>query len=230
MKTSMPIILIIILILTGSFVYGETSSSKDLPSSRISLDEKKIEKIMDEAYKKLKNNDAWQLHWEQKFDKEKQIPTVKALLENETDLRWAKILLDERILSSKMEKEFTRITGIIWALSSGASLPFQTHPLNEEFGLIPGDGKSGSELIGTKATLKTIKSLYGDPSRIEKVKNENKERELEVNYFGLVSFYTDPGNDEIKGLKMPFVFFKLGYRDFAKLIINSTSVKGKKNK
>lgn len=58
MKTSMPIILIIILILTGSFVYGETSSSKDLPSSRISLDEKKIEKIMDEAYKKLKNNDA----------------------------------------------------------------------------------------------------------------------------------------------------------------------------
>jgi hypothetical protein len=147
------------------------------------------------------------------FNKKTQIPIVKKLLMGETDLRWARIALDERILAKSKEKDYRYIIGIMWRLGGAAQPPFNAHPLDKLISLIPGDDKGRRELLGTLATLSTVEAAYGKPTRTETVD------EVTVHYFGLIGFCTDGKTDKIVGVRMPFVFFKLGHRDFARMIL-----------
>lgn len=181
------------------------------------LDGKKIEAIMSAAYTQLAKSDAWQLPWEKDFDKERQVPAVKALIEKEPDVRWARIVLDDRILGPTKEKDYSWAVGIIWAMSSGANFPFRSHPLGETFDFVPGDDEGRAKLLGSTATLKTIESLYGKPTRVEN--GQGDARGMIINCYGLVGFMTAEGGVQISGLRMPFVFFKLGYRPLARLTL-----------
>ncbi len=220
-------LLICILSLSVTMALAQASSSNQTGTG-LTVNEKQIEKIMSAAYTNLKKIEPWQVLWETEFDKVRQVPTVKALLEKEPDVRWARILLDERVFGAKKEKDYNWVVGIIWRLSGGSEPPFKAHPLEEPFDLVPSDDKGRTELLGTTATMKTIESIYGKPVRVEKGKGEAKK--MEIKYYGLIGFYTDQGGDQVKGLQMPFVLFKLGYRDLARLTLKSEGVSKKDSK
>jgi hypothetical protein len=170
------------------------------------LAEDEVERVMAAAYAKLP--DAWQPH-ERQFNKEAQVPLVTKLLNNEADTRWAKILIDSRVLGK--DREFSFTVGAVMALTRGGP-PFEPYPITEEFGL-PKPNEEGTKwLVNQGVNIDDIKRLYGAPQKVSDWKG------YKVHYYGFVGFRTSVDNPMIEGLHMPFCFFKLGHSPFAELV------------
>ena len=175
------------------------------------LDEAKISEIMSVGYATLSNYIPAYVWGEHQFDKGPQLRTVKTLLESETDARWARILLDERVIATAREGIYRTEAGGLRTLQG---VEGEAYPLNEQYRYTFAEDNTVASPLGTSATLKSIDYLYGPPTRTEKIDGN----ELVIHWYGFIGFCTDQGSDRIKGLSMPFAFYKFGYRDFANLL------------
>jgi len=184
-------------------------------TNALSIPSDLIGSTMSTAYANLDKKDLWRVPWETTFDKDRHVPVVKALLERSSDVRWARILLDPRIIGPNQEEYYNWIAGSLMRLSG----EFQARPLDKPFEYVPVDATVRSKLLGTVATRKTIEDIYGKPTRVDAVRMGDKD--LDLILYGIIGFYTDSGTSEIKGVYLPYVFVKLGFRDFATLVLKA---------
>ena len=207
-------IMVLVCCCCGAGTFAQMSSPAGSRSGP-GLDEARITAIMAAGYENLGAYLPANMMAEHKFDTNLQVRAVKSLLEGATnDVRWARILLDERILAANHENINRRTVGTIRTLQGGVK---SAYPLAQPFDFMIEEADAPVQLLGTKASLETIKYLYGGPTRIEKVEKKN----VDIHWYDFVGFGADTGSVRIRGLSLPYVFFKLGYRDFARLCLST---------
>ena len=176
-----------IMVILFSFFCGTSTFAQETSPARfrsgLDIDISKTTEIMAAGYANLGSYIPANMTAEHVFNAGLQVQTAKSILEDAIDVRWARILLDERILAADNEKINMWTAGGIRTLQGEARFAY---PLDRQFDFLCEDDDAPSKILGTKASLGTIKYLYGDPARTEKV----DKKKIDIQWYDFIGFCT----------------------------------------
>jgi len=125
------------------------------------ITEAEVEAMLTKAYESL-DTEVWSFYFDG-FSK-KEVALVTKLLQSEDDTRWAKIVMDDKVIGTGRSKQFSRTVGMLSYFSVlNNRFTTERQPATEQYGMPAHNGADEKWLTDRGVELDDIVRLYGKP-------------------------------------------------------------------